>query len=223
MASPRLAKITQEMSTLLKAAPAPSLVGVPQGGGFVGTQATAQDDVGTFNGGSYRISHRDTNSILTIQLAMGCPITAKPGVMIAMSPSITLKGNVKFSVKKLVIGGEMAHSTFTGPGELLLAPASLGDISILKLTGKEGDASWSVGRDAFLACTQGVVKEYKSQGISKALFSGEGLFVYRITGTGLLWMSTFGAVLKKEVRFFCFAPLLFTLLASVPHSKVRKI
>lgn len=38
-----------------------------------------QDDVGTFNGGSYRISHRDTNSLLTLQLAVGCPLTAKPG------------------------------------------------------------------------------------------------------------------------------------------------
>jgi hypothetical protein len=35
--------------------------------------------VGTFNGGSFRISHRDTNSILTIQLAIGCPMVAKPG------------------------------------------------------------------------------------------------------------------------------------------------
>lgn len=35
--------------------------------------------MGTFNGGSYRVSHRDTNSILTIQLAMGCPLIAKPG------------------------------------------------------------------------------------------------------------------------------------------------
>ena len=47
--------------------------------GFTGAGSTQQDDVGTFNGGSYRISHRDTNTILTLQLAMGCPITAKPG------------------------------------------------------------------------------------------------------------------------------------------------
>lgn len=53
--------------------------GAPPFGKFVGAIATNQDDVGTFNGGSYRISHRDTNSLLTIQLAMGCPITAKPG------------------------------------------------------------------------------------------------------------------------------------------------
>jgi hypothetical protein len=38
-----------------------------------------QDDVGTFNGGAYRISHRDTNTILTVQLAIGCPLHVKPG------------------------------------------------------------------------------------------------------------------------------------------------
>jgi len=46
---------------------------------FSGASATV-DDVGTFNGGSYRVSHRDSNTIVTIQLAMGCPITAKPGM-----------------------------------------------------------------------------------------------------------------------------------------------
>jgi len=131
-----------------------------------------------------------------LQLAMGCPVTAKPGVMIAMSPTITLKGAIKFSVKKLLIGGEMAHSTFTGPGELLMAPSTLGDISLLRLNGKE---EWNVGKDAFVACTAGVTKEYKSQGFSKMMFSGEGLFVYRIAGTGILWMCSFGAIIKKDL------------------------
>lgn len=113
-----------------------------------------------------------------------------------MSPTITLKGAVKFSMKKLVIGGEMLHSTFTGPGELLLAPPSLGDITNIRLA---GDEQWSVGKDAFLACTQGVVKEYKRQGIGKALFSGEGLFVYKITGTGIMWITSLGAIIRKDV------------------------
>ena len=113
-----------------------------------------------------------------------------------MSPSVTLKGAVKFSLKKLVAGGEISTSTFTGPGEILFAPPTLGDITTLRLTGKE---QWKVGRDAFLACTQGVVKEYKSQGIGKAMFSGEGLFVYRISGSGLMWISSFGAIIRKDV------------------------
>ncbi|KKZ67075.1 hypothetical protein EMCG_07246 [[Emmonsia] crescens] len=170
--------------------------GAPAQGQFVGVQSTTADDIGTFNGGSYRISHRDTNTVLTLQLAMGCPMIAKPGAMIAMSPTMTLKGSVKFSMKKLISGGEMSTSTYTGPGELLLAPTMLGDISVLPLNGKE---TWSVGKDAFLASTQGVVKDFKNQGLGKALFSGEGLFVYKISGNGLLFMQSFGAIIKKDL------------------------
>ena len=116
--------------------------------------------------------------------------------MIAMSPTITLRGAVKLSLKKLLIGGEMAHSTFTGPGELLLAPPTIGDISLLRLNGSQ---EWSVGKDAFICCTAGVTKEYKSQSISKAMFSGEGLFVYKISGQGILFMSSFGAIIRKDL------------------------
>ncbi|MCJ1307712.1 hypothetical protein MMC25_001360 [Agyrium rufum] len=170
--------------------------GAPGAAHFLGSSMTT-DEVGTFNGGSFRISHRDTNSILTLQLAMGCPVTAKPGAMLGMTPTVTLKGAMKFSLKKIVIGGEIAHSTFTGPGEVLIAPPTIGDITAIRFTGKE---SWNVGRDAFLAATQGIVKDYKSQGIGKAMFSGEGLFVYRITGVGLLWVSSFGAIIRKDLQ-----------------------
>jgi uncharacterized protein (AIM24 family) len=118
------------------------------------------------------------------------------GAMIAMTPSILLKGAFKFNLKKVLTGGELAHSTYTGPGEVLLAPATLGDITNIRLNGKE---QWSVGKDAFLAATQGIVKEYKSQGLGKAIFSGEGLFIYKITGTGILWVSSWGAIIRKDV------------------------
>lgn len=169
--------------------------GAPPPGHFTGASATL-DDVGTFNGGSYRISHRDSNTILTLQLAMGCPLTVKPGAMIAMSPTITVKGNFKFSMKKLLARGEMSHSHFTGPGELLLAPAGLGDVTNIRLT--EG-ASWFVGKDAFLACTQGVTKDYQAQQLSKAIFSGEGLFIYKIGGVGICWIQSMGAIIRKDV------------------------
>lgn len=162
---------------------------------FVGAVPTG-DDVGTFNGGSYRISHRDCNTILTIQLAMGCPLAAKPGAMIAMSPTMTLRGEVKFSVKKMIAGAELGSSNYIGPGELLLAPPMLGDITTIRL---DGTAQWTCGHDAYLASTQGVHKDHKRQGLGKAMFSGEGLFVYKISGTGILWISSFGAIIRKDV------------------------
>lgn len=121
--------------------------------------------------------------------------------MIAMSPTMTLKGTMKFSLKKALIGGDLTKSSYTGPGELLLAPSSIGDITIIKLAGHE---TWSVGKDAFLACTQGIVTEYKSQGIGKAMFSGEGMFVYKISGQGILWCTSFGAIIRKDVSLLRF-------------------
>lgn len=196
---PPMSERDQEDAPLDTSNPSNLAGGAPPAGHFVGASAIV-DDVGTFNGGSYRISHRDSNTILTIQLAMGCPFVTKPGTMIAMSPTITLRGSYKFSMKKLVAGGEMGHSTFTGPGELLLGPPFLGDITSIRLTGNE---SWSVGHDGYLASTQGVVKEYKRQGLGKAMFSGEGLWVYKISGVGLLWLTSFGAIIRKDVSSPC--------------------
>jgi uncharacterized protein (TIGR00266 family) len=177
------------------ASPAKFLMGAPPADQFVGASATT-DDVGTFNGGSYRISHRDCNTILTLQLAMGCPVSVKPGAMFGMSPSVTLKGQWKFSVKKMIAGADVANSTLIGPGEVLLCPPMLGDITTIRLTGQE---VWSCGQDAYLGSTQGVVKDFKRQGLGKAMFSGEGLFVYKMSGTGLLWLTSFGAIIRKDL------------------------
>lgn len=137
--------------------------------------------------------------------------------MIAMSPSVTLKGDVKFSMKKL-LGGEMSSSTYTGPGELLLAPPALGDISLLRLNGTE---NWSVGRDGFLASTQGVVKDYKSQGLGKAMFSGEGMFVYRMSGSGILFIQSFGAIIRKDVSLFVATQYIISLENRKKHGKYQ--
>ncbi|GMG32672.1 unnamed protein product [Aspergillus oryzae] len=131
--------------------------------------ATSQDEVGTFNGGSYRISHRDTNSVLTMQLAMGCPIEAKPG---GLCPS---------------------HRP-------------------------------SPETNAFLAKTSGVEKDYKSQGMTKAVFSGEGFIIYHMSGVGLVWLQSFGAIIRKDVSvavWFTFS--LLSLVFAVAKSPLSPI
>ncbi|KAJ9359989.1 hypothetical protein DTO027B9_1541 [Paecilomyces variotii] len=170
--------------------------GAPPFGQFTGAVSTAQDDVGTFNGGSYRISHRDSNSLLTLQLAAGCPVSAKPGAMIAMSPTITLKGSVNLGVLKLLAGFSLTVSEYTGPGELLLAPSTLGDITVLRFSGSE---EWRIGKHSFLAATSAIKKDHESQDLSKGMFSGVGFFIYKISGVGLVWLQSFGAIIKKDL------------------------
>lgn len=110
---------------------------------------------------------------------------------------MTLRGNISFSWKKFIAGGGMTMSHYTGPGELLLAPSVLGDLIVLRLNNSN---EWQIGRDAFLAHTAGVEHHHEMQGMTKGFFSGEGFFVYRIQGTGLLWLQSFGAIIKKEVN-----------------------
>jgi hypothetical protein len=57
---------------------------------FIGAKAT-EDDAETFNGGSYQIGHRDTNTLLTVQLAKGRPITVRSGMLHSPSYIITEK------------------------------------------------------------------------------------------------------------------------------------
>ena len=60
----------------------------------------------------------------------------------------------------------MSESTFTGPGEVLLAPDIWGDVVPIQM---DGSTPWSIGKHAFLAATSGVTKVSKSQGFGKAL------------------------------------------------------
>jgi hypothetical protein len=48
-------------------------------------QLATADDVGSFNGGAYRISHRNSNTIVTVQLAIGCPLHVKSGESLSSS------------------------------------------------------------------------------------------------------------------------------------------
>jgi uncharacterized protein (AIM24 family) len=132
---------------------------------------------------------------LNIQLQAG-QIKAKPGVMIHMSSTVQITGEIKFSMKKLLTGGSLAESLFQGHGKVALAPTMFGDIITLHLDGR---TKWKMGREGFLACTQGVTRETKSQGFAKTMFSGESLFVSHVNGQGIMWLTSFGAVDRLDV------------------------
>lgn len=89
----------------------------------------------------------------------------------------------QFSFKKLVTGGEvsawlyfskammlnydqLSESIFTGPGEVLIAPETWGDIVPINM---DGSTTWFFGKHSFLAATREVIRSNKSQGVGKAL------------------------------------------------------
>jgi uncharacterized protein (AIM24 family) len=64
----------------------------------------------------------------------------------------------------------------------------------------DGSIQWSVGKGGFLAMTEGVVKDTKSQGFGKGLYSGEGFFVNRISGVGILFVTSLGAIVQRNLK-----------------------
>jgi hypothetical protein len=70
-----------------------------------------------------------------------------------------------------------------------------------------------------LTCTQGVTKEYTRQGIRKAIFFGECLFVSKISGISIMWITSFGAIVRKDIclksLFFSFNWAFYEALSNV--------
>jgi uncharacterized protein (TIGR00266 family) len=121
--------------------------------------------------------------------------------MVAMSANVELQSQMKgglFGAIKRAAGGESAFvSTFTargGPGEVCFAPGAPGDIAGLELRNQ----MFYVQSSSYLAGDAGLIVDTKWGG-AKSFFGGEGLFVLQVSGTGLLLLSSFGAIHRKRL------------------------
>ncbi|MBX3120336.1 MAG: TIGR00266 family protein [Fimbriimonadaceae bacterium] len=148
----------------------------------------------------YEISFQPAFSVVRLLLDMGESIRAEAGAMVSMSPTITLDSKAQGGLGKAfgrLLGGESFFQTFFhathGPGELVLAPAAIGDIMPIQLQGE----GWMVTSGSYLAGSPHL--EIETRANVKAFFAGEGLFIMRIAGTGQLFLSSFGAIRRIDL------------------------
>lgn len=150
----------------------------------------------------YEVKYAPSFSLLEIQLENEESLRAEPGAMVSMSSNIEieskLSGGGLFGALKSVMGGESAFSTYFGakggPGEITLAPRALGDILSLELK----DQAIFVQSGSFLAGGKNLNIDTKWGG-GGTFFGGEGLFLLKISGTGPLFLASFGAIHKKSL------------------------
>ncbi|TAL67351.1 MAG: TIGR00266 family protein [Bacteroidetes bacterium] len=150
---------------------------------------------------NFKIEHESVFTILRVNLEKGESFRAEAGAMMSMSPSIQLEakttGKGLFGTLKAAVGGEgFFASLFTavdGAGEVVLGPASPGDILKMELNNQ----TIYTQAGAYLAGSPNL--ELSTKGSAKALFSGEGLFLSKISGTGTLFVSSYGAIFMKEL------------------------
>jgi uncharacterized protein (TIGR00266 family) len=159
------------------------------------------DGRGSGRGYQYEILHQPAFSLAVVQLQPEQSIQAEAGAMVSMSANVELQSQMKgglMGALKRAVGGESAFvSTFTargGPGEVSFAPGSPGDIAALEMSNQ----MFYVQSSSYLAGDGSLVVDTKWGG-AKSFFGGEGLFVLQVRGTGLLLVSSFGAIHRKTL------------------------
>ena len=169
----------------------------PPGGGI----HLDADASGQGRGYSYEIQYQPSFSLVIVQLQPEQSILAEAGAMVSMSANVELQSEMTggfFGALKRAAGGESAFvSTFTarnGPGEVCFAPGSPGDIAALELNNQ----SFFVQSSSYLAGDAGLTVDTRWGG-AKNFFGGEGLFVLQVSGSGLLLLSSFGAIHRKKL------------------------
>jgi uncharacterized protein (TIGR00266 family) len=145
----------------------------------------------------YEIEYSPSFALGIITLDTGEQVQAEAGAMVSMSPSIavqsSVRGGLMSGLKRSFLAGESLFiNTFTAesPGEVTVAPALPGDIIVLEVT--EGRTLF-VQSGSFLAATMGVNVDTKWGG-GKTFFSREGLFLLKCTGSGTIFVSSYGAI-----------------------------
>lgn len=153
-------------------------------------------------GDGYKITCGPAFSLLTLYLQPGQSVQTESGAMVGMSSHIQLtsemKGGVMGALKRAVTKESLFQSTFSAhdaPGELLLAPATPGDIAAIPMNGQ----TFFVQGSSYLASDLSLQMDTKWGGL-KTFFSKEGLFMIMITGSGRLFVSSFGAIVRKTLQ-----------------------
>lgn len=169
----------------------------PAGGGI----HIDEDARGEGRGYTWEILHQPAFALAIVRLGAEQSILAEAGAMVSMSANVELQSQMKgglMGALKRAVGGESAFvSTFTargGPGEVTLAPGSPGDIAGLEMNNQ----LFYVQSSSYLAGDAGLVVDTRWGG-AKSFFGGEGLFVLQVSGTGLLLVSSFGAIHRKRL------------------------
>ncbi|GIW82485.1 MAG: TIGR00266 family protein [Gemmatales bacterium] len=155
---------------------------------------------------NFEILARPTAAVAKLTLDQGEEVTCEVGAMIAMSPGLTVEttsrsrgggGGILKGIKRIFAGESffLNHFTANQPGQtLIIGPGLIGDIVHHHLNG-----TMIVQGQSWLASGTNIEIDATWQGFGKALFSGESWFWVKCTGTGDLFLSSFGAIYHIDV------------------------
>lgn len=150
------------------------------------------------SGLSYEILHGGgAFPMVLMDLRAGQTVKAQSDAMVYMDTTLDVKGNLSGGMLG-ALGRMMSGESFffqlitaaRGDGRVCFAPECPGDIADLEMDG----TPYLIQKGGFLASSEGVEISTGCQNLTKGLFSGEGFFVLKAHGTGILFLESFGAI-----------------------------
>jgi len=193
---PAAQQAAQQAAEAAVAVPAsPNLVKAPATGPMPTGSTTEYSPVAGLN---YEILYRDAYALARVDLPAGGSLKAQADAMVAMSATVdvggAMSGGLLGGLGRLVSGESLFLQTLTaarGAGSVYLAPTTPGDIAALEI---QADDGLVIQRGGFLACSPGIEVSTQVQNLAKGLFSGEGFFILKAQGSGLILLESFGAI-----------------------------
>jgi uncharacterized protein (TIGR00266 family) len=147
----------------------------------------------------FDIKYKPSYALLVANLDAGETLTAEAGAMTYMTPNIEVhtrkrEKSLLGSLGLSLLGGQSFwvndYTAVNGSGEAGFVAAPVGDIKPLDVAPGNG---YVIQKSAYIASTQGIDLDVKWEGFTKGLF-GQGLFMLKATGSGQMFINTFGAI-----------------------------
>jgi uncharacterized protein (TIGR00266 family) len=143
------------------------------------------------------IRYKPSYSLGILKLDGGEEVRVEGGSMVSMSAGVVLEteatGGLLKSLSRSLLGGEsFFQNTFQAPaggGQVAVSPALPGDLLALDLQAERV----MVQSGSYVASELDIEVETKWSG-AKTFFASEGLIMLRISGTGTILVSSYGAI-----------------------------
>lgn len=150
----------------------------------------------------FEILMRPSYSALKCVLGTGEEVRTESGSMLAMDRTAKIEAGVQGgawkAIKRTILTSESFFVTTiraTQPEtEVYLAPRAVGDVEVLELKGD----SYIIQGGSFLASEKTVESDSHFSGW-KGFIGGEGIFMIKATGTGKVFVSSFGGIIRKDL------------------------
>ena len=148
------------------------------------------------------IQHRPSYALATAQLEPNEPIQVEAGSLVGMSTDVQVetkaRGGLLKSLARSMLGGESffinTYRASDRGGKVMLAPALPGDVVTRDLDGE----TLLVQSGSYVASSDGIDVSTKWGG-AKMFFAREGLILLKVSGTGTLVLSSYGAIEEMEL------------------------